>query len=93
MSKLQVYKSYNVLGSEKIPQYSYSVPMSEIYDKVDIEIPEMFEVFTSKTYEIIIVTPTGGHHIIDEILESREDGPYFVWYKGAKYSYKLTVVE
>lgn len=90
---LPVYKSYNVLGSEKIPQYSYSAPMSEIYDKVDIEIPDLFEVFTSKTHEVIIAIPTGGHHIIDDILESREDGPYFVWYKGAKYSYKLTVVE
>lgn len=90
---LPVYKSYNVLESEKIPQYSYSAPMSEIYDKVDIEIPGLFEVFTSKTNEVIITTPTGGYHLIDDILESREDGPYFVWYKGARYSYKLTVIE
>lgn len=90
---LPVYKSYNVLGSEKIPQYSYSAPMSELYDNVEIEIPEIFEVFTSKAHEVIIATPTGGHHIIDDILESREDGPYFVWHKGAKYSYKLTEIE
>lgn len=93
MTKLQVYKSYNVLGPKKIPQYSYSTPMSEIYDKVAIEIPEIFEVFTSKAQGVIIVTPTGGHYLIDDILESREEGPYFVWYKGATYSYKLTVVE
>lgn len=79
--KMEIKKSYGVLAHEKKPFYSEN-PASEIYDTIEVEIPEeLFEVAKNGMGETIIrPKEMRNFYTLNEILTNWGEEPALVWY-------------
>lgn len=78
---MKAYKSYEVLAHEKEPVYSVK-PASDIYDAIDLEIPDNLAICESETGEILITVKDGTVYPINDILTNKGEEPVLSWYDG-----------
>ena len=92
--KVELYANWGVLGHEARPVFT-PVPISEAYDRIQVEIPEEFKPYQTESDEIALYLPNGYNpYLLTEVLNNDElDGPELVWInrdgetKTAKLSY------
>ena len=82
--KTTVFCSYNVLAHEKKNFYSVSAPASDIYDKVEITIPDEIVTGTNESGEPIL-SLDGMKYLLSEALTNAGDEPVLRWYNGRGY--------
>ena len=58
---MRVYKSYGVLAHEYQPVYTVDKPAAEIYDVVNIILPDGWQVAEGAFGDTLIVSPNGEH--------------------------------
>ena len=56
---MKIYKSYGVLALEYQPVYTADVPASEIYDEVNVTLPDGWEEVEGAFGDTLIVSPDG----------------------------------
>ena len=77
---MKVYKSYGVLAHEKQPVYTVDLPASEIYDVVNVDLPEGWGTAEGAMGDQLICSPEGDTYLASEILTNWGDRPALVWY-------------
>lgn len=73
---VQICKSYGVLSHEKKPFYSVYTPASDIYEKINVEIP--YPIWHNYLDEIG-VTLDGEDFLLSQVLTNWGDAPAMVW--------------
>lgn len=78
MKKFTGYINYGVLAAEKKQVWTANAPhaTATCSDKVEIEIPEDWELFETNGGEIMLSAPWGWDYAPDEVLAGNEY-PYF----------------
>lgn len=76
--KVKIYANYGILGKEK--KIVYGVCHSEIYDEVEIEIPDGFELYQNSWEAECIKVPCGDSYMLSELLAEKNNAPCFKWY-------------
>lgn len=85
--KIEICKSYGVLGHEKVPYYSLN-PASEIYDRITIDVPD--DLYAGENaYGDPLVTINGTTYTLDEVLSNNAGNPMISWYDGDKVRYRI----
>lgn len=77
-----IYKSYGVLAHEKTPVYTFDGPVSEIFDAVEVSLPEGWSVAHNAVGQTLVDSPDGITYLGREILSNRGYDPVFRWYDG-----------
>ena len=81
--KIKLYKNYGVLAHEKEPLYTYHAPVSEVYDRVTVDIPQ---VIGMNEYDEPIVSLEGMEYPLQDVLTTTMDGELALrWYDGQFY--------
>lgn len=89
---ISVFASYRVLGHEGRTYYSLFAPASDIYDKINVTIPEAYSPVLTEA-EDVLLTIDGVKYLLSEVLTNRGDDPVIVWYDGhSKHWRKLPVI-
>jgi len=83
--KIKVYCSYGVLAHEKKNYYSFSAPASDIYDKIEIGIPDDIIAGENELGEPILQLG-GVEYLLSEVLTNAGDAPVLRWYNGHTYN-------
>ncbi len=87
---VKLYKSYGVLAHEKQPFYSYTVPASDIYDVIKVEIPETFAPRETTYFRGDICVTIGKYsYLLNEVLTNVGDAPALGWWDGEKDVYRI----
>lgn len=85
--KIEICKSYGVLGYEKVPFYSLN-PASDIYDRITVNVPD--DLYAGENaYGDPLVTLSGMTYKLDEVLRNRADNPMLAWHDGDKVKYRM----
>lgn len=86
MNSINGYANYDVLRHEKRTIFTFGCPHSQasINEKVEIELPDGFEICDNTASETMIVTPDGATYLANEILLSFGGSPVMEWYDGEK---------
>lgn len=82
MQTIEIYKSYGVLAHEKQPVYTFERPASEIYDPVEVDLPDGWIIAENTYGETIVESPHGVTYLGREILGNWGDAPAFRWHDG-----------
>ena len=80
--KIKLYKNYGVLEHEKEPLYTYHAPVSEVYDRVAVDIPQ---VIGMNEYDEPLVSLDGMDYPLHDVLDTMYDEPALRWYDGQSY--------
>lgn len=89
--KIEICKSYNVLGRENYPVYSTS-PASDICDRITVELPDDLYAGKNRAGETLL-SLGGATYTLGEVLTNHWDKPCLLWYDGRSYhQVKLPVV-
>ena len=83
--KTTVYCSYNVLAHEKKPFYSVHAPASDIFEKVEITIPDEIIDGLNDCNEPILILD-GMKYLLSEVLTNAGESPVLRWYNGHGYN-------
>ena len=86
---MKLYKSYGVLAHEKQPVYTLYSPASDIYDEVNVVLPDGW--YTTQTVfdETLICSPDGDTYFANEILSNWGDSPALVWYDNRQKMHRI----
>ena len=76
---MKVYKSMCFLGHEKQPVYTVDQPASEIYDVVNVNLPEGWETAEGAMGDQLICGPDGVTYLANDILNNWGDDPALIW--------------
>lgn len=78
------YANYGVLAHEKQTIFTVAAPhpRTKVAEKVEITIPDGWEVSENATGEKLIGTPDGKTYLADEIISSYGDSPVLSWFDG-----------
>ena len=76
---MKVYKSMCILGHEKQPVYTVERPASEIYDVVNVNLPEGWETAEGAMGDLLICSSAGETYLASEILTNCGDDPALIW--------------
>lgn len=90
---MKIYKSYGVLAHEKQPVYTVDRPASEIYDVVDVVLPEGWETCEGVYGDKLICSPDGVTYIAGEILTNWGDDPALVWCDNRQERHRIMLKE
>ena len=90
---MKIYKSYGVLAHEYQPVYTADVPASEIYDEVNVTLPEGWEVAEGAMGDTLLVSPDGKTYIGNEIISNWGDRPALIWYDNRQVRHKILLSE
>ena len=79
MKKFTGYINYGVLSAEKRQVWTANAPhaTATCSDKVEIEVPEGWDMFETNGGEVMFTSPWGWDYLPDEILAGNEN-PYFI---------------
>lgn len=80
--KIKLYKNYCVLSHEKEPIYTYHAPVSEVYDRVTVDIPQIIGM---NEYDELLVSLDGREYLLQDVLTTMYDDPALRWYDGQGY--------
>lgn len=90
---MKIYKSYGVLAHEYQPVYTADVPASEIYDEVNVTLPDGWEVAEGDFGDTLLVSPAGETHIGNEILSNWGDLPALIWCDNRQVMHRIVLSE
>lgn len=79
---MTIYRSMGVLTHEKQPVYTFDRPISEIYDTLNVKIPDRWCAAVNQAGEALVTAPDGKTYLGREILINWGDAPAFRWYDG-----------
>lgn len=82
--KTTIYCSYGVLAHEKKNYYSVDGPASDIYDKIEVNIPDEI-VIGKNAFGELILNLDGTKYLLSEVLTNADDDPVLRWYNGKTY--------
>ncbi len=79
MKRFTGYINYGVLSAEKRQVWTANTPhaAATCSDKVEIEIPDGWEMFETNAGDIMLTAPWGWDYAPDEVLAGNES-PYFI---------------
>ena len=80
-----VYASYGVLAHEKEPVYCSGI-LSEVYDEVEVEIPDEL-IADENNLDELILTLDGREYLLHEVLSNRGDKPVLSWYANGHHKH------
>lgn len=90
---MKIYKSYGVLAHEYQPVYTAYVPASEIYDVVNVTLPDGWEEAEGVFGDTLIVSPDGETYLANKILTNWGDRPALIWYDNRQVRHKILLSE
>ena len=90
---MKVYKSYGVLAHEYQPVYTADAPASEIYDEVNVTLPDGWEEAEGAFGDTLIVSPDGETYIGNEIISNLGDRPALIWCDNRQARHKILLTE
>jgi len=76
--KLKIIANHGVLAHEKHPAYSIGAKLSDIYDRITVEIPDEYPISESVTGEPLIDLD-GRTYLLSEVLTNWGDMPCIRW--------------
>ena len=80
--KIKLYKNYGVLEHEKEPIYTYNAPVSDVYDRVAVDIPQ---VIGMNEYDEPLVSLDGMEYPLQDVLTTMDGELVLRWYDGQFY--------
>ena len=90
---MKIYKSYGVLAHEYQPVYTADVPASEIYDVVNVTLPDGWEEADGAFGDTLLVSPDGETCIGNEIISNLGDRPALIWADNRQVRHKILLAE
>lgn len=80
MKSIEIYCNYGVLGSEKLKIYTYGCPHAHAVcsDKMQVYIPDSWEVWENYLGQTMITAPWGWDYAINEVLNHQNGEPIFL---------------
>ena len=90
---MKIYKSYGVLAHEYEPVYTVGKPASEIYDEVNVTLPDGWEEAEGVFGDILIVSPDGKTYLANNILTNWGDRPALIWCDNRQNRHKILLSE
>ena len=90
---MKIYKSYGVLAHEYQPVYTVDGPAAEIYDVVNVTLPEGWEVDEGAFGGTLIVSPAGDTYIGNDIISNWGDRPALIWYDNRLVMHRIVLSE
>lgn len=78
---MRLYESYGALGHEFRPIYSWTVPATDHYNIVSVEIPDEYPISRSVTQDLLIDLD-GETYLLREVLTNFRDSPCLIWFDG-----------
>lgn len=91
--KMKIYKSYGMLSHEKQPYYTAGRPATDIYDVVNVDLPDGWEIANNVYGETMIISPYGDTYLANDILSNWGDSPALIWYDKNQRKHHITLVE
>lgn len=82
--KYKLYASYGVLAHEKTPIFSDTIPASDAYSVITVEIPDEYPLSENDLGETLIDIE-GKTYLLQEVLKNKGDDPVLSWYDGHSY--------
>ena len=75
MKKISGYKNYGCLAAEKIAVFTIDKPnpTATVSDKIDIEIPDSWEVWENQYGNTMLTSPWGWEYKADELIDRAGD--------------------
>lgn len=81
------YVNYGVMAHEKQTLFTMEPCEDGVSEKIELYIPDEFELTENQTRSILVNTPDGTCYMLHEILSSKDDNPIFRWWdKNGKYN-------
>lgn len=77
--KYKLYESYGLIAHEKKPIYSDTIPATEHYNIVTVEMP--FPLSENAMGETLVEID-GQVYLLSEVLSNFGDAPCIIWYDG-----------
>lgn len=79
MKEIQIYCNYGVLGAEKRNIYTYGSehPHATCSDKMDVIVPDEWELYMTASESLAAKSPWGWTYEINEILSDLNGNPVF----------------
>ena len=85
MAKITAYAYYGVLGHEKTAIIRSVAIQGETYDRIEIEVPDDWEVGENNCGDTLIMIPgTGTYWMIDEIFQMHKDNSLWAVWSDSK---------
>jgi len=81
----KVFCSHGVLGHEKRNFYSVHAPASDIYDTVDITIPDSIVIGVNDTDDVILDLGGVRYLLSEALTNDAYDNPVLRWHNGRSY--------
>ena len=82
--KHNLFESYGVLAHEKRPVYSDTVPASDAYNIITVEIPDEYPISENASGETLIDI-NGKTYMLYEVLTNNGDAPCLKWFDGDRH--------
>lgn len=80
------YESYGMLAHEKRPVYSDTIPATDAYNVITVEIPDEYPLSENEAGETLIDID-GSTYLLREVLSNRGDAPALKWFDGKTHRY------
>ena len=90
---MKIYKSYGVLAHEYQPVYTVDGPAAEIYDVVNVTLPDGWEEAEGFFEDTLIVSPDGETYLANKILTNLGDRPALIWCDNRQARHKILLSE
>ena len=79
---MKLYRSFGVMGQELAPVYSAGIPAGEIYDEIEVTLPDGWSMAENEAMETLLTAPDGTVYLSYEVLSREGDAPALRWYDG-----------
>ena len=87
--EIKLYKNYGVLAPAKDPVYTYLKPVSDVYDRVKVDVPYIVGVGDYGEYLVLL---GGKVYTLQDVLTTVDEAPALRWYDGQTY-HAITLTE
>ena len=75
----KLYASYGVLAHEKRPVFTDTIPASDFYDVITVDIPDKYPI-SENIFGQTLIDIEGETYLLHEVLNNFGDDPCLSWY-------------